>query len=107
MPKCLERACGDQVVKYKIKYSHLSRARLRELRLLFLDQDMIFENLKEADRRISKSQKWKNQERAMKTELNYLINLLFESQAMDRDIKIDTPLRDTARRTARICNASQ
>ena len=63
MPRCLERVCGVQVVEHKTKDNHLSRARLRELHLLSLAQDMIFGNLKEADHRISKSRKWKSQKR--------------------------------------------
>ena len=59
----------------------------RELHLLSLAKDMIFGNLKEADHRISKSRKWKSQKRAMKTELDYKINLRFKHEAMDRNTK--------------------
>ena len=97
MPRCLERVCGAQVVKYRNRFSHLNRARLRKLHLLSLAKDRIFGNLKEADLRISKSRKWKSQKRAMKTELDYKINLRFKHEAMDRNSKNVMSSKDMAR----------
>ena len=96
MPRSLERACGVQVVDYKIMHSRLNRVQRRVLLLRSLAMGRNLGNLEEAVHRINKPRKWKSWRRAMEIERNYQINLRFKYKELDRDIRIHSCLKGMA-----------